>query len=195
MSQAEGNLLLVGERIKKVREKAGISLQSLAEKCGYSSALLNQIENHLVSPPLGALAGIAHALGVKIGELWGEKAKDPYTIVRKGDRRQVSRFASKEGVAYGYSYESLGYGKRDRHMEPFLIRLEPPTVKDPRPSVHEGEEFLFVLVGKMEVHLDGHTDVLEPGDSIQYDARIPHRVTCHGGEPAEVLAVIWNPED
>jgi transcriptional regulator with XRE-family HTH domain len=194
MSDRE-SVILVGERIKKVREAAGVSLQDLADRTGFSSALVNQIENHLVSPPLGALGKIAHALGVKIGDLWGEKAKEPYTIVRKGDRRQVSRFASKEGVAYGYSYESLGFGKKDRRMEPFLIRLEPPTVKDPKPSAHEGEEFLFVLSGTMEVHLEGHTDVLEPGDSILYDASVPHRVTCHGGEPAEVLAVIWAPED
>lgn len=193
MAQGEQHLILVGERIKRMREKAGVSLQELAERAGYSAALLNQIENHLVSPPLGALGKIAHALGVKIGDLWGERARDPYAIVRKGDRRQVSRFASKEGVAYGYAYQSLGFGKKDRHIEPFLIRLEPPTVKDPKPSVHDGEEFLFVLTGRMEVHLDGHTDVLEPGDSILYDSSVPHRVACHGGEPAEVLAVIWTP--
>jgi transcriptional regulator with XRE-family HTH domain len=190
----DSDLTLVGERIKRVREETGLSLQELADRTGYSSALLNQIENHLVSPPLGALGGIAHALGVKIGAFWGETARDPYSIVRKGERRQVSRFASKEGIAYGYTYESLGYGKKDRHIEPFLITLEPPTVKEPKPSVHGGEEFLFVLSGRMEVSLAGHADILEPGDSILYDASVPHRVSCHGGEPAQILAVIWNPE-
>ncbi len=188
-------LTSVGERIKRVREAAGVSLQDLADRTGYTSALLSQIENHLVSPPLGALGRIAHALGVKIGDLWGERARDPYAIVRKGERRQVSRFASKEGVSYGYTYESLGYGKRDRHVEPFLITLEPPTVKEPKPSVHDGEEFLFVLSGRMAVFLGDHTDVLEPGDSILYDASVPHRVSCAGDEPAQVLAVIWSPED
>ncbi len=190
----DGVLIRVGERIKQVREGAGLTLQDLAERTGYSSALMNQIENHLVSPPLGALGKIAHALGVKIGDLWGEQAAEPFTIVRKGDRRQVSRFASKEGVTYGYAYESLGFGKKGRHMEPFLITLEPPTVKELKPSVHEGEEFLFVLSGRMEVLLAGHHDVLDPGDSILYDASVPHRVSCHGGEPAQVLAVIWSPE-
>ena len=189
------DLIPVGERIKRVREEGGLSLQELADRTGYSSALLNQVENHLVSPPLGALHKIAHALGVRIGDLWGEPDGEPFTIVRKGDRRQVSRFASKEGVAYGYTYESLGFGKKGRHMEPFLITLEPPTVKELKPSVHEGEEFLFVLSGKMEVLLAGHQDVLEPGDSILYDASVPHRVSSSGGEPAQVLAVIWSPED
>lgn len=187
-------MIRVGERVKQVRDAAGLTLQELAERTGYSSALLNQVENHLVSPPLGALGKIAHALGVKIGDLWGEVGGEPYAIVRKDDRRQVSRFASKEGVAYGYTYESLGFGKKGRRMEPFLITLEPPTVQDRKPSVHEGEEFLFVLSGRMEVLLGGHSDVLEPGDSILYDAALPHRVSCHGGEPAQVLAVIWTPE-
>ncbi|RMG97508.1 MAG: cupin domain-containing protein [Candidatus Dadabacteria bacterium] len=191
---AERSETTVGERIRQVRERAGLSLQELADRTGYTSALLNQVENHLVSPPLGALGKIAHALGVPLGELWGEDARDPYTIVRKGESRQVSRFASREGVSYGYTYESLGFGKKDRHIEPFLITLEPPTVPHPKPSVHEGEEFLLVLEGRMEVHLAGHTDVLEPGDSILYDASLPHRVTCHGDQPAKVLAVIWQPE-
>lgn len=191
----DGELIPVGGRIKAARETAGLTLQDLAERTGYSAALVNQIENHLVSPPLGALGKIANALGLKIGALWGERGGEPFAIVRKGERKQVSRFASKEGVSYGYTYESLGHGKKARHIEPFLITLEPPTVKAPPPSVHNGEEFLFVLSGTMEVTLGGHTDLLEPGDSILYDASVPHRVTCHGGESAQVLAVIWNPED
>jgi len=187
-------LIPVGERIKQVRDEAGLTLQDLAERTGYSSALINQIENHLVSPPLGALGKIAHALGVRIGDLWGEQAGEPYALVRKDDRRQVSRFASKEGVSYGYTYESLGFGKKGRRMEPFLITLEPPTVREHKPSVHDGEEFLFVISGRMEVLLAGHSDVLEPGDSILYDATLPHRVSCHGGEPAQILAVIWAPD-
>ncbi len=118
---------------------------------------------------------------MSIGELWGERAREPFAIVRQDERRQVSRFASKEGVSYGYAYQSLGFGKKDRHLEPFLVTLEPPTVvREHRPSVHEGEEFLFVLSGRMEVTLAGHTDVLEPGDSIQYDASLPHRVRATG---------------
>ena len=185
----------VGECIKALRERAGLTLQQLAERTGYSSALLNQVENHLVSPPLGSLGTIAHALEVSVGELWGEQARDPFAIVRHGNRHQVSRFASKEGVSYGYTYQSLGFGKKNRHLEPFVVTLEPPTVANRGPSVHEGEEFLNVLSGRMEVTLAGHSDVLEPGDSIQYDASLPHLVRCEGDEPAQILAVIWSPEE
>ena len=183
----------VGECIKALRERAGLTLQQLADRTGYTSALLNQVENHLVSPPLGSLGTIAHALEVSIGELWGERAREPFALVRRDDRRQASRFASKEGVSYGYAYQSLGFGKKNRHLEPFVVTLEPPTVASRRASVHDGEEFLFVLSGRVEVTLSGHSDVLEPGDSIQYDATLPHLVRCEGDEPAQILAVIWSP--
>lgn len=189
----EPNVVTVGERIKKLREGKGVSLQELAGKTGYTSALINQIENHMVSPPLGAMGKIASALEVNIGELWGEHGGEPYTIVRKDDRRPVSRFASKEGVSYGYSYESLGSGMKDRHIEPYLVTLEEPTVKSAKLSSHEGEEFLFVLSGQVEVCLDANTDVLTPGDSIQFSAKVPHRVSSYGGEKAQIVAVIWSP--
>lgn len=97
-------------------------------------------------------------------------------------------------MSYGYSYESLGFDKKGRHMEPFLITLEPATLKSEKLSAHEGEEFIFVLEGEMEVILDKHRDILSPGDCIYYDSTIPHKVQCHRGIPAKILAVIWAPE-
>ncbi len=109
-----------------------------------------------------------------------EKAhEDPYTIVRKDERKTVSRFASKEGVKYGYSYGSLGFDMKNRHMEPFIVTLEPATIKTSKTSTHEGEEFIYVLEGEMEVILGNHRDILYPGDSIYYDSTVPHRVQCH----------------
>ncbi len=187
-------MLAVGERIKNMREQKGLTLQQLADKVEFTTAILNQIENHLLSPPLGVLLKLARAMDAQVGELWGEHGGEPFIITRNGDGRTVSRFASKEGTNYGYTYNSLGSGKANRNIEPFIITLEPPTVKPLPPSSHDGEEFLYVVSGMVEVSLDGHADVLEAGDSIQYDARVPHRVTCYGGEPATMVAVVWSPE-
>ena len=181
----------VGEKIKKVREGKKMSLSDLAEKTGYSSALLSQIENHLLSPSLGTLIQISHALEVPLSELFGEKRGHSYTIVRKDERKLISRFASKEGVNYGYTYESLGYDKRNRRMEPFIVTLEPATVKHEKLSSHSGEEFIYVLEGEMEVVLGDLKDVLSPGDSIYYDSSLPHRVACVGETPAKILAVLF----
>lgn len=181
----------VGERIKVLREKKGLSLKDLAEMTGFSTALLSQMENHLVSPSLGTIIKLAGSLEVRVGDFWGETEGEPFTIVRKDERKKVSRFASKDGVKYGYSYESLGFDKKNRHMEPFIVTLEPATVKTAKTSVHEGEEFIFVLEGEMEVILGNHTDVLYPGDSIYYDSTIPHKVQCHQDKIARILAVLY----
>ncbi len=186
--------LRIGEKIRELREKRGLSLQDMANRTGYTSALLSQVENHLISPPLGALIKIAKALEVKVGTFFGEEPRESYAIVRRDERKHISRYASKEGVSYGYVYESLGFDKKDRQMEPFLVTLEPATVKSEKLSTHDGEEFIFVLEGEMEAILGGHKDVLHPGDSIYYDSTIPHKVQCHRDIPTKILAVIWAPQ-
>lgn len=182
----------IGEKIKQMRRSRGMSLQQLAEATGFSSAILSQIENHLVSPPLGTLIRIAKALDARPGYFFDEHPEKSFTIVRRGERKPVSRFASKRGVKYGYSYESLGHDMKGRHMEPFLVTLEPPTHPDPRPSSHEGEEFLFVLEGEMEIILGEHSEVLQPGDAIYYHSSIPHLVKCRGQKETKILAVIYS---
>jgi transcriptional regulator with XRE-family HTH domain len=181
----------VGEKIKALRESTRLSLKELADLTGFSTALLSQMENHLISPSLGTMIKLAKAFGVKVGDFLGETQGEPFTIVRKDERKKISRFASKDGVKYGYSYESLGFEKKDRHMEPFIVTLEPATVKTSKNSVHEGEEFIFVLEGEMEVVLENHMDVLYPGDSIYYDSTIPHRVQCHQDKITKILAVLY----
>jgi len=183
----------VGEKVKTLRERKGLSLKEVADLTGFSTALLSQMENHLVSPSLGTIIKLARAFGVRVGDFLGETEGEPYSIVRKNERKTVSRFASKDGVKYGYSYESLGFDKKDRHMEPFIVTLEPATVKAAKTSVHDGEEFIFVLEGEMEVILGSHTDVLYPGDSIYYDSTIPHRVQCHQDKNTRILAVLFAP--
>jgi transcriptional regulator with XRE-family HTH domain len=181
----------VGEKVKVLREQKGLSLKELADLTGFSTALLSQMENHLVSPSLGTMIKLAKALGVRVGDFFGETEGEPFAIVRKDERKTVSRFASKEGVKYGYLYESLGFEKKNRHMEPFIVTLEPATIKTSKTSVHDGEEFIFVLEGEMEVILGIHTDVLYPGDSIYYDSNIPHRVQCHQDRVTRILAVLY----
>ena len=190
--QEDSRLLKVGEKIKQLREEQGLSLQRLAEKTGFSTAVLSQIETHMVSPSLGNLIKLAHAFGVAVGYFLTEGEGEPFAIVRKDERKVVSRYASKEGVSYGYSYESLGAEMKGRHMEPFIVTLEPAaTGHTEKMSSHEGEEFIFVLEGEMEVKLGGHTDILKPGDSIYYHSRIPHLVRCHQQKVTRILAVLF----
>ena len=189
----QAEYLQIGEKIKRFREDNALTLQDMTERTGLATAVLSQIENHLISPPLGTLIRLTRALDLRPGHFFDQHPDRSFTIVRRDERRPVSRFASKRGVQYGYSYESLGHDMKDRHMEPFLVTLEPATLASPKPASHDGEEFLFVLEGEMEVTLGEHSDVLQPGDAIYYDSNIPHLVQCKGEENTLVLAVIYSP--
>lgn len=181
----------VSQRIKEIRKKKGLSLQDLAQRSGFSTAMLSQIENHVISPSLGTLIKLAQALEMRLGELIAGPGGRSFAIVRKGEGSITSRYASRSGLTYGYSYQSLSPDLKGPHMEPFLVTLE-PTAGSKAPSLHEGEEFIFVLEGLVKVTLEGLTDILKPGDSMYYHSSLPHRVECHEGEPAVILAVLYS---
>lgn len=181
----------VGERVKAVREQRNLSLQDISQRTDLSVSLLEQIENGTVAPPLGTVIKLAKALDLKMGYFISGDEDRPYTIVRQTDRKVVSRYDSKKGKYYGYGYESLAPHKTDRHMEPFLVTLDPAETEEER-STHDGQEFIYVLQGVMEVRLGDEIHLLEPGDAIYYDSTVPHLVKCHGQERTRILAVLYS---
>ena len=180
----------VGERVKRVREQRGLSLLDISQRTGIDDATLGDIEEGRMAPPLGTVIKLAKALEMKMGYFISGEEDRVYTIVRRGDRKVVSRFDAQKGKHYGYEYESLAPHKKDRHMEPFLVSLYPAATEEER-STHDGQEFIFVLTGKMEVRLGEEIHILDPGDSIYYDSTVPHLVKCHGAETTKILAVMY----
>jgi len=180
----------VAERVKKAREQRGLSLLDISRRTGLSVSLLSEIEQGQSAPPLGTIIKLAKALEMKMGYFISGDELRPFTVVRRGDRKAVSRYDFKRDKHYGYGYESLAPHKKDRHMEPFLVTLQPATTEEER-SAHDGQEFIFVLSGRMEVRLGEEIHVLEPGDAIYYDSTVPHLVKCHGEETTKILAVLY----
>lgn len=180
----------VGAHVRAFRESQGMTVQQFAERTGFSSALLAQIENRMVSPSLGTLVKIANTFGTTVSSFIGGKEEREFSIVRKEDRSTVSRVGLKEGGKSAYTYESLGAGKAGRKMEPFLVRLQPLSGPPTARSAHDGEEFLYVLSGKVTVRLGSLSDVLEEGDCIYYNSTIPHQVHSADEREAIILAVI-----
>ena len=179
----------MGMRVKKARESRGLSIFDIYLRTDIDVDLLSQIEQGKVVPPLGTVIKLAKALDLKMGYfISGEEAK-AYTIVRRDDRKMTSRYDSGKEKHHGYGYESLAPHKIDRTMEPFLVTLEPSETEEER-STHDGQEFIFVLRGKMEVRLGEEIHILKPGDSIYYDATVPHLVKCHSDESTKILAVL-----
>lgn len=181
----------VGKAIREFRSQKGLSIEYMVEKTGLDSEQLVKIENGKISPALGVLIKISKGLDVSIGTLMGEKSDQSFMIMRREEMKKHPHFVSKESLGYAYSYVTLGQAKKDRYMEPFLVTLEPKTILDEKMTVHEGEEFIYVLEGEMEITLDQHKEVLHPGDSIYYEGSIPHFLKCYGANPTRIIAVIY----
>jgi [acyl-carrier-protein] S-malonyltransferase len=189
-AEQAGEPTSIGQRVRWVREEKGMTTEDVGQRTGLSPKYLDQIEADKLSPPLGVLIKIAKALDMKLGRFISAGEVKPFTVVRKHERRIVSRYTSAQGDQYGYTYESLSPDKKDRHMEPFMVTLMPSKARKEL-STHEGQEFIYVLEGAMEVTLEDFTDVLYPGDSIYYDSTIPHLVRCHGNKETVILAVLY----
>ncbi|MBN1102603.1 MAG: helix-turn-helix transcriptional regulator [Deltaproteobacteria bacterium] len=189
-SPGEDLAVQVGERVRKVREARGLTLEDVSRRTDLDVATLSRIEECTLAPPLGVIIRLAKALDMKMGYFISGEEQRPFTIVRHHDRKVVSRYDSSKGKYYGYEFESLAPYKKDRHMEPFLVTLEPAPTEHER-STHDGQEFIFVLRGEMEVRLGEEIHVLGPGDSIYYDSNVPHLVKCHGPETTKILAVLY----
>ena len=181
---------LIGTRIAEKRAGLGITLERLAAATGFSKGYLSKIENSRKVPPIGSLSRIAAALRTDITELLHTPAAaldGGLSVVRAGERRPVVR----GGTAFGYDYVSLADNRRDKKMEPFLFTF-PSQIDKYVFFEHDGEEFMFVLSGRVEWQAGSRKLVLEPGDSIYFDARLPHRGRSLEGE-ATALVVTYSP--
>lgn len=185
----------VGDTIKKLRLDRGMSVEEVAEASGMTTMEINNIEELSVTPHLGNIITLAKVLRATVGDLFGDSADSPFCIVRNDARKKVDRFSSDRKNTGGYYYESLGYQKQNRQMEPFLVTLLPDQEAKLEPNQHVGEEIIFVLEGEVKVRLDDYTDILKEGDSIYYDSTLPHVVTCNSKDPARILAVIYAKKD
>ena len=185
----EKNSADMGIRVKKARESRGLSIFDLYLRTNIDVDLLSQIEEGKVVPPLGSVIKLAKALDLKMGYFISGEEEKAYTIVRQDDRETTSRYGPSKEKQYGYAYESLAPHKTDRTMEPFMVTLKPSEVEEER-STHDGQEFIFVFQGEMEVRLGEEIHILNPGDSIYYDSTVPHLVKCHGKETTKILAVL-----
>ncbi len=183
----------IGKKIKKLRLEKGLTLQELSEKTGLSKGLISQIENEQVSPPISTLMKIANGLNVEISYFFEQdEPTEKITVVRKNERISSGRRGIKGNINIGYSYELLAHKRPHKHMEPFLVTFEPKERDDVIMFNHEGEEFHFVLEGKLEMIAENHEPIiLEEGDSLYFDSSIPHGFRGLEGKPAKTLTIVF----
>lgn len=192
------NANIVGQRIKTIREKREMSVEDLAAAIpGEKNAnvkLVESLEKGDLVPSLTPLLQIARALGVRLGSFLDDQTGNALVMTKVADVPAASQFVgSNLGAARAeLAFHSLAANKADRHMEPFVIDVKPHTDK-PVLSTHEGEEFVYVLEGEIEIAYGKDNYRLGAGDSIYYDSIVPHHLHAAGNQNAKILAVVYAP--
>lgn len=181
----------VGDKIRQLREQADLTQEQLAERADCDVTLIIQLEDGEVAAGLAPLIKITRALGCRLGTLLDDDTQVGPVVSRTEDSKSVTRFGS--AGAGGLDFFSLASDKSARHMEPFLITAEPLGESEYALSTHEGEEFIYVLDGELEIVYGKDTVKLEAGDSVYYDSIVPHHVHASGAEPARFIAVVYAP--
>lgn len=176
----------VGDRIRGLREAREISFEELSNMTGFDVDLLKKIESNEVQPQLGTLVKLSKALESAFSRLVSGVGDKLYSVTRKNQRQVVSRSSSAKGRQL-YTYFSMAPEVQGRHMEALMVTLEENP--DQEMSVHEGEEFIYVIEGTVYVKIDEDEFDLEPGDSVYYLSTTPHIVAAKNGQ-ATILAVL-----
>jgi transcriptional regulator with XRE-family HTH domain len=189
---------IVGQRIRTIREKRQMSVEDLASALPGEKAvnvrLVESLEKGDLVPSLTPLLQIARALGVRLGSFLDDQTGNAVVLTKSRDVAETSRCVGSNlgGGKAELAFQSLAANKSDRHMEPFLIDVKPHQGEAVLSS-HEGEEFIHVLDGAVEVAYGKEIYRLEAGDSIYYDSIVPHHLHSLGDSIAKILAVVYAP--
>ena len=184
----------VGKKIEAVRNLKNITIDQLADRCGFSADMMTRIEQDQAIPSLGHLIKVARVLGVRLGTFLDDMDNLGPIVTRKNTLKQGVSFSNKNsGSSANLDFFPLAGDKSGRHMEPFLVDIIPVPQSDFTLSSHEGEEFIYVLSGNVEISYGKETYLLAEGDSIYYDSLVDHHVHTANQEPAQILGVVYAP--
>lgn len=174
-------------RIRGLRDIFGISVETLALECGTDPQTYAAYEAGKADIPVSVLHTISRRFGVELTTLLtGEEPKlKSYCLTRKGGGVAVARRAD-------YSYTSLAYNFIGRKAEPFIVTVDPKGDDDPiHFNSHHGQEFDYVLEGKLTINVNGTEFILDEGDSLFFDSSLPHGMKAAAGKRSRFLACIF----
>lgn len=186
LTNAEENSpeMMVGRKLRALRARAGLSLRALAERSGLNVNTLSLIENGKSSPSVSTLQQLARSLGVQISAFF-EVDKSPQRVVFTQSSQQAE-------VLFGSArLQDLGSELKGSTIQPFLVSLQPGADSGESIIVHTGYEFVYCLSGTVEYRVDGEWYIMHEGDSLIFEAHLPHCWQNRGSNKAQILLVLF----
>ena len=173
----------IGNKIKETRKQAELTLKQLADAAKLTPGTLSKIENGLTKPSITTLEMLADSLKVDIGYLFKQEQERGHVISRQGSRRIIVS-------ERGYGVEFLADGMENPFMEPAIMTLKVKDQdKEVKLSTHDGQEFFYVLEGRIELILGEKKYILKKGDAAYWNGSIPHQGISLSKKPARSLNV------
>ena len=180
------------KKLKKLRSEKKISIKDLAKKSNISEEAIKHFEEGKAEPRIADLLNLAKTFGVSSGYFFMSELNEARVeVVRANDRWRVTPH-TEAGSTLNYSYEALSYHMTEKMMLPFLIEIPVEKTHAVETSSHDGEEFLYLLSGEIEIEVGPEKHTLTKGDSIYYDSRLPHNIRAKGSKPAQLIACLVN---
>jgi len=173
-----------GAKMKQLRQTRKISFEQLANKTGFSQRYLKEIEEGITIPPVSAVIQIAKAFSVDSGSFLSAEEQEA------SQRRRRESFFKR---TQAYSYKTLTPEAEQKHMKAFLVTIDPKENHRMVEYRHEGEEFLYVLKGQVEVRVGENQNLLKKGETLHFDSGITHKLSNLSDEEAKLLVVIYTP--
>lgn len=175
---------LVGRRLKDLRTRRGFSLRGLAERSGLSINTLSMIENGKTSPSVSTLQQMALALDVAITAFFESEPVERKIVFTQVDHRPTQIFGSTE-------MQNLGKELVNNAVQPFVITLQPRMGSGDRMIVHTGYEFVYCLSGSIHYQVENQDYYLHPGDSLVFEAHLPHCWENKDNIPSQILLIFY----
>ena len=170
-----------GARLRELRLQHGLTLQELAAQSGLSKAFLSRLESGDRQASIAAALTLSKIFRVSLASLFESPVAGALcTIIRAADAVEKS--------ANGLKYAPLSNADRFFNVRPMRVKVS-PSRRGHEHYRHEGEEWVYVLHGKLTLSLAGKTYDLEEGDAAHFESRLPHRLIARGGREAEILVV------
>jgi transcriptional regulator with XRE-family HTH domain len=176
----------IAQRMRGLRDVLEIRVEDIAEKCGITPEEYLKLESGTVDISVSILHIISQAYGVELTTLMfgGEPRMNAYFVTRKGRGVSVERTKA-------YKYQSLAAGFSKRQADPFMVTVHPKPENEPIfLNSHEGQEYNYVVEGKMLIQINGKDIVLEEGDSVYFNSELPHGMKALDGKAVKFLAII-----